>query len=103
MAVIHVGTNDFEKEVLQSDKPVFVDFWASWCGPCQMVGPIVEELSEEVDDVKFVKVNVDENPALTMEYQVASIPMLAVFKNGVIVKKQIGAIPKSEMKKMVEE
>ena len=103
MAVIHVGTNDCEKEVLQSDKPVFVDFWASWCGPCQMVGPIVEELSEEVDDVKFVKVNVDENPALTMEYQVASIPMLAVFKNGVIVKKQIGAIPKSEMKKMVEE
>ena len=103
MAVIHVGTNDFEKEVLQSDKPVFVDFWASWCGPCQMVGPIVEELSEEVADVKFVKVYVDENPALTMEYQVASIPMLAVFKNGVIVKKQIGAIPKSEMKKMVEE
>lgn len=103
MAVIHVGMNEFEQEVLKSDKPVLVDFWASWCGPCQMVGPLVEQLAEEVDTVKFVKVNVDENPELAREYKVVSIPMFVLFKNGDVEKKQIGALPKNEIKKFIEE
>ncbi len=103
MAVIHVGANEFEQEVLRSDKPVLVDFWASWCGPCQMVGPLVEQLAEEVDTVKFVKVNVDENPELARAYKVFHIPMFVLFKNGDIVKKQEGALPKNEIKKLIEE
>lgn len=103
MAAIHVGADEFEQVVLKSDKPVLVDFWASWCGPCQMVGPLVEQLSEEIDTVTFVKVNVDENPELAREYKVVSIPMFILFKNGEAVKKQIGALPKSEIKKFVEE
>lgn len=103
MAAIHVGESEFEQEVLKSDKPVLVDFWASWCGPCRMVGPLIEQLSEEDDTVKFVKVDVDENPELAREYKVVSIPMLVLFENGDVVKKQIGALPKDEIKKFIEE
>lgn len=83
-------------ETLKSDKPVLVDFWAEWCGPCKMIGPIVEELAGEYDGKAVVaKLNVDENPQVTGRFGVRSIPTLLVFKNGQIVDKQIGAVPKS--------
>lgn len=104
MAVIHVnGTEEFEKEVLQAEQPVLVDFWATWCGPCQMVGPIIEELSNEMEDIKVAKIDVDANPDLARQYRVMSIPMIAVFKNGELVKKQVGALQKADLKKFVEE
>ena len=82
MAVIHVTNDTFEQEVLQAKEPVLVDFWATWCGPCQMVGPIIEEIAEERTDIKVCKIDVDENPEIARQYKVFSIPMLFVFKNG---------------------
>lgn len=97
MGSISVSVKDFNEVVLKADKPVMVDFWASWCGPCRMLGPIVEEISEERDDIIVCKVNVDEEAELAMKYNVMSIPMVAVFKNGELYKKSIGAVPKSEL------
>ncbi len=103
MATVHVTTKEFEAEVLQADKPVLVDFWAAWCGPCQMVGPLVEQLSEETDAVKFVKVNIDEETELQMQYNVQSIPTFLLFKNGEVVKREVGALPKAQLQKLIEE
>lgn len=103
MAVVHVTADDFDSEVLQADKPVLVDFWAAWCGPCQMVGPLVEQLSEEIDSVKFVKVNIDEQPSLAAQYGIESIPTFLLIRNGAVVKKEIGALPKIALKQMLEE
>ncbi len=97
MAVLHVTKENFESEVLQSDKPVFIDFWASWCGPCQMVAPVIEELAEEVPDVKVAKINVDEEMELAQKYGVMSIPMMVLIKNGEVTNKTIGAQPKEEL------
>jgi thioredoxin 1 len=96
MTVTPVTDADFTQTVLQSDKPVVVDFWAEWCGPCRMVSPILDELStEHGDKVRFVKLNVDENPQTAASYRITSIPTLNVYSGGQVVKQIIGARPKS--------
>lgn len=101
MAAIHVTKETFKQEVLESDVPVLVDFWAEWCGPCQMVLPIVEKLGEELTDVKICKVNVDEQMDLAREYRVMSIPTFLLFKEGEVVKKELGARTKEELLSML--
>lgn len=101
MAVVHVTTDNFEAEVLKADQPVLVDFFATWCGPCQMVGPIVEQLSEEVPNVKFVKVDVDENTDIARQYRVISVPTFVLIRDGQAVKTEVGALPKSALQKML--
>ena len=103
MAYVTVSDKDFKDVVLASDKPVLVDFWAPWCGPCKIVGPIVEELAEEYKDRLVVaKVNVDDNPQTSGEYGIMSIPTLAFFKKGQISNTVIGAQPKDVLKKEIE-
>lgn len=97
MAVVHVTADNFQREVLQSEKPVLVDFWASWCGPCMMLGPVVEELAETVTDVKICKINVDEQMDLAQQFKVVSIPMLILFKDGQVAAKDIGVKSKDEL------
>ena len=95
--------SNFDAEVLKSDKPVLVDFWAEWCGPCRMVGPVVEELAGEYEGVaKIGKVDVDTNPQVSMQYGIRSIPSLLVFKNGQVVDQIVGAVPKSYLKKALD-
>jgi len=102
MSVIHLTTADFEQEVLNSEIPVLVDFWATWCGPCQMVGPIIEEISNENKDVKICKLDVDKEPEIASKYQVMSIPTMIVFKNGKPVKTSVGAKPKEAILSMLK-
>lgn len=97
MAALHLTTENFRKEVLEYDGVAMVDFWASWCGPCQMVGPIIEEIAAERTDVKVCKVNVDEQPDIAGKYNVMSIPTIIIFKNGEPAKVSVGAKPKAEL------
>ena len=97
MAVVTITKENFEQEVLQSAKPVLLDFWASWCGPCRMISPIVDEVAEERGDVKVGKVNVDEQPELAGEFGVMSIPTLLVFEQGKLVRQAVGARPKASV------
>ena len=95
MAVVTITKENFEQEVLQSAKPVLLDFWASWCGPCRMLSPVVDEVAEERTDVKVGKVNVDEQPELAGQFGVMSIPTLLVFEQGKLVRQAVGARPKA--------
>ncbi len=97
MAVLTITQENFEAEVLQSDKPVLVDFWATWCGPCQMMSPIVDEIAAERDDIKVGKVNVDEQRALTEKFGIMNIPTLLVFKSGSAAGRIVGFKPKEEI------
>lgn len=101
MSAININKTNFQNEVMDSDKPVLLDFWAAWCGPCRMVGPIVEEIAEERSDIKVGKVNVDEQPELARQFNVMSIPTLVVMKNGKIVKQATGARPKKQILDML--
>ena len=101
MAVIQLTSDNFETEVLNSDKPVLVDFYADWCGPCKMMAPVVDQIAEENDDIKVGKINVDDEQDLAAKYGVMSIPTIGFFKGGDIVDKSVGAKPKSELLKMI--
>lgn len=101
MAVIKLTADNFEQEVMQSDKPVLIDFYADWCGPCKMMGPVVEELAGEVSGVKVCKINIDEEMAVAQKYGVMSIPTFIAFKNGEIAGKQVGAVPKSKLQELI--
>ncbi len=102
MAAVNVTKENFEEEVLKSELPVVVDFWATWCGPCQIMGPIVEELSEELEGkVKFCKVNVDENSELAESYDVMSIPNFKLFKKGELAGERVGAVGKDGLLSLV--
>ena len=97
MSVITITKENFDTEVLSSDKPVLLEFWASWCGPCRMVGPIVDEIAEERSDIKVGKVNVDEQQELAAKFGVMSIPTLLVFKDRKVVNQSVGARPKAQI------
>ncbi len=97
MSVITITSDNFGEEVLNSDKPVLLDFWASWCGPCRMVSPIVDQIAQERSDIKVGKVNVDEEQSLAVEFQVMSIPTLLVFKDGELANQAVGAMPKEQI------
>ena len=94
MAAININQNNFHDEVMNSQKPVLLDFWASWCGPCRMVVPLVEQIAEERSDIKVGKINIDEEPELAMQFGIMSIPTLLVMKDGKVVNKAVGARPK---------
>ena len=101
MSVINIKKNNFQNEVLNSEMPVLLDFWAPWCGPCRMVGPIVDEIADERGDIKVGKVNVDEQPELAAQFGVMSIPTLVVMKGGKVVNQMVGARPKSQILAML--
>ncbi|MBE6350442.1 MAG: thioredoxin [Spirochaetaceae bacterium] len=101
MSVITITKDNFEKEVLQSEKPVLLDFWAPWCGPCRMVAPILEEVAQEVTSCKVGKINVDEEENLAQRYNIMSIPTLLIIKNGTLVKSNVGALPKEDILAML--
>ncbi len=97
MSVLHITKENFETEVLHSDKPVLVDFFATWCGPCRMVAPVIEEIAAEREDIKVCKIDVDQQPELASRYGVVSIPTLVVIQNGNVVNQALGAMPKKDI------
>jgi thioredoxin 1 len=102
--ILQVNSTNWEREVIGSDKPVFVDFWAEWCGPCRMVGPVVEQIAQSYSDkIKVVKLNVDENQDIAMKYGIQSIPSLLIFKNGKEINRTIGAAPKDAYIKFIND
>lgn len=101
MSAININKSNFHNEVVRSDRPVLLDFWAPWCGPCRMVGPILEEIAQERSDIKVGKVNVDEQPELASQFGVMSIPTLVVMKNGKVTTQAMGARPKRQILEML--
>ena len=101
MSVIKVDKNNFVEEIVNSDKPVLVDFWAEWCGPCRMLSPIIDEIASERPDYKVCKVNVSDNPELAAQFQVMSIPALIILNEGKIVNRSVGAKPKADILKLL--
>lgn len=100
--ITNITKDNFENEVLKSDKPVLVDFWAAWCGPCKMIAPAVEEVAEDHPEIKVCKLNIDDEPQLAMQYGVMSIPTLMVFKNGEVAQTAIGLRPKNEIEELLK-
>lgn len=101
MTILNVTKDNFQEEVIRSDKPVLLDFWAGWCGPCRMVSPLVDEIAQERPDVKVGKINVDEQPELAGAFQVMSIPTLVVMRDGKVVQQMVGARPKQQILAML--
>ena len=101
MSAMNMNKNNFQEEVMKSEKPVLIDFWAPWCGPCRMVVPIVDEIAAEHPEYKVVKINVDEEPELASQFKVASIPTLVVMKNGQVHNQSVGARPKNQILAML--
>lgn len=101
MSVLNIHSENFENEVMRSEKPVLLDFWASWCGPCRRVGPIVDEIAEERTDIKVGKVNVDEQQKLAAKFEIMSIPTLVVLKDGKVIQRSVGAKNKNEILEML--
>lgn len=101
MSVMHIDKSNFQKEVMESDKPVLLDFWATWCMPCRMIGPVIEEIAEERADIKVGKINVDEQPELAGQFKVMSIPTLLVIKDGKIANQSVGVKSKEATLDMI--
>jgi len=95
MSAVNINKNNFQNEVINSDKPVLIDFWAPWCGPCRMVSPIIEEIADERSDIKVCKVNIDEEAELAAQFGIMSIPSLVVMREGKVVNQSVGARPKN--------
>lgn len=103
MSSVAVNDTEFENEVLQSDKPVVVDFWAEWCGPCKQLSPVVDEIAEDLkESVKVVKVNIDEAPEAPTKYGVRGVPTLMIFKDGQVIDTRVGGMPKSQLQEWIE-
>jgi thioredoxin 1 len=103
MSIVHINNDNFESDVLKSGKPVLVDFWAEWCGPCKMIAPILEEISTEYDErLQIAKVDVEENQAIAMQYGIRSIPTLMIFKDGVVQAQHVGMLSKDQLSQLLE-
>ncbi len=102
MAVINLTKENFEEEVVKSDKTVLIDFWAAWCGPCKMIAPTIDEISQEVTDAKICKVNVDEQPELASQFRISSIPTMVVIKKGQVTNVSVGAKPKADILELLK-